>query len=66
MRTPDGNTSETATRRTLVHFAVDTEAVSMTTRLAGTALLEKLFINLFDMQRVFDPASYIVADHQAC
>jgi hypothetical protein len=34
--------------------------------LYGFALLEKLFINLFDMQRVFDPASYIVADHQAC
>ena len=32
---------------------------------SASALLEKLFINLFDMQRVFDPAPYIVADHQA-
>ena len=30
------------------------------------SLLKKFFINLFDMQCLLDPTSYIVADNQTC
>jgi hypothetical protein len=33
-------------------------------RSVGSCLFEKLFVNLFDIEGVFDPASGIVADHQ--